>query len=140
MFSYGSGSASAMFSARIRRNSNASKGDKQADPYTLEGLVDRLQDVRYRLTHRRCITPEEFTAILKCREEAYGKGTFTNLNFFDFSSCFYFQPHMCRKVKSRICFPALTIWPKSTINTGGNIRSRNLRGRKEMDLSMAEDS
>lgn len=71
MFSYGSGSASAMFSARIR--STDASGDRP-DTYTLEGLVESLQDVRQRLAARRRVTPEEFTEILKCREEAYGKG------------------------------------------------------------------
>lgn len=64
-----------MFSARIRHSAACKPTGDQSDPYSLESLIRNLQGVRHRLERRHRVTPEEFTAILKAREAAYGKGT-----------------------------------------------------------------
>lgn len=59
-FSYGSGSAASMFSARIN-------GDTQA----IKRLLHGIQDVREKLQQRLKITPEEFTAHLEHKKKTF---------------------------------------------------------------------
>lgn len=60
LFSYGSGSAASMFSARITRDIKA-----------IEKLLIGVEDVRRKLTHRIKVTPEEFTAHLEHRKKTF---------------------------------------------------------------------
>jgi len=60
MFSYGSGLASTMFSLQI------------SDEFDIvEPLISGIKDVAHRLDSRKCVSPEEFSAILKSKEETH---------------------------------------------------------------------
>jgi len=60
MFSYGSGLASTMFSLRI-----------SGEIDIVEPLVCGIKDVSRRLDSRKCISPTEFSAVLKSKEETH---------------------------------------------------------------------
>lgn len=63
MFSYGSGLASTMFSLQI------------SDEFDIvEPLISGIKDVAHRLDSRKCVSPEEFSAILKSKEETHHLG------------------------------------------------------------------
>jgi len=59
LFSYGSGSASSMFSIRVT-----------SDPDALSGILSTLSDVKSRLESRQKTAPTDFTAVLEVREKA----------------------------------------------------------------------
>ena len=60
LFSYGSGSAASMFSARIN-----------SDTQAIEKLIAGIRDVREKLQERLKITPEEFTAHLEHKKKTF---------------------------------------------------------------------
>lgn len=62
IFSYGSGFASSMYSLRISQESNQESN--------LRKIVDSLSHVELQLKSRRCISPEDYSKILKSKEKS----------------------------------------------------------------------
>lgn len=68
MFSYGSGLASSIYCLRIT-------SDVSADS-PLSAMMSKLADVKERLQSRKRLSPAEFEAVMKLREETHHKASY----------------------------------------------------------------
>ena len=68
MFSYGSGLASSLYCLRISDDCSPSS--------PLSSLMAKLSDVPARLKARKVLTPSEFEAVMKLREDTHHKSSY----------------------------------------------------------------
>ena len=69
LFSYGSGLASALYSVRFSRDHSPNS--------PLSRLMSTLSDIPQRLSSRKVISPAEFEAIMKLREDTHHKSSYS---------------------------------------------------------------